>query len=163
LDVYACDISEEAIALTQKRLHGLGYNTDKIFQSDVTKLSSATSPLDFNIAYCRFFLHSLTNSQESIFLSWLSEKLPVGGLLLIEARTTHDLLCDDKYQKIDQNTYLYEANHFRRFIIPDKFINIINSHGFELIYEKVSTQFSSVNKNGVLDSPELLRAVFKRG
>jgi len=162
LAVYACDISEEAINLTQKRLNNTGCDTHHIFRSDVTKLSSAEVNLTFNIAYCRFFLHSLTNEQEAVFLAWLSKTLPAGGLLLIEARTTKDLLCNDKYLKIDKNTYLYEENHFRRFIVPEDFIPVISAYGFELIYQKRSNKFSSVKKNGVLDSPELLRAVFKK-
>lgn len=159
LKVYACDISEEAIALTKKRV---GNNTNTIFRSDVTRLSDTKINLDFNVAYCRFFLHSLTHEQEAVFLNWLSEKLSSDGKLLIEARTTNDLLCNDNYRKIDTNTYLYEDNHFRRFIVPEQLIKTITAHGFELIYQKTSNQFSSVNKNGKLDNPELLRAAFKK-
>ena len=101
------------------------YCVDVAIKNDVVELLNQGRKISNKniIVYSRFFLHSLDNKQESIFIECLSEELIKGDKLYFEFRTNLDF----------NRKKIYE-NHFRRFVDNKKLINNLKNYGFDINY-----------------------------
>ena len=75
------------------------------------------------VVYSRFFLHAITDEEESCFLGIASDICRNGGLLVCEFRTPRDRL-------LIKST----AKHYRRFVNPSAFCAKALGYSFEARY-----------------------------
>ena len=124
----------------------------KFKQLDVSKITKVLKNEYFDVCYCRFFIHSITEKNEEILFDWIETN--VEKLLLIETRV------------VDKNYESSNQDHYRRPSDPKVLIDKIKSIGFKLEFEKVSDNFSIYKDTyGNLDikkSPKLLRIVARK-
>jgi len=74
--------------------------------------------------YSRFFLHSITDEEECVFLKFVKNTLDkYGGKLFLEFRTDRD-----------RELHKVTRQHFRRFIKPFDFINRVTQAGLNITY-----------------------------
>ncbi|GAO98806.1 bifunctional 3-demethylubiquinone-9 3-methyltransferase/ 2-octaprenyl-6-hydroxy phenol methylase [Caedimonas varicaedens] len=87
---------------------------------------------DFDYIYARFFLHSITEEDQSVFLKFLTH-LKQHSSVLLEFRTDKDPLFK-KSQKISKNEGISIGleSHYRRYINFDQFCNTLISLNFKL-------------------------------
>ena len=104
LEVHAIEKSWQAVDLMNRKLKVKG--NLKIYQLDVVKDKIDWQlPKDRTIAfYSRFFIHTLTEVEVSIFFENLAEVMKLGDLFLVEYRNEEDL-------KLVKET----PDHFRAF------------------------------------------------
>jgi len=107
----------------------------------------------FDVIYCRWVLHAITESTQDSLIQNLSSKIKSGGLFLIECRGI-DSEINGIGLKISETEYIND--HYRRFIDPVKLISLMKILGFLLISFESSNEFST---NG-LDKPILNRYKF---
>lgn len=122
------DSSQEAIAFCHAvaRQNGL---PDSFLCVDVREMKNA---LDFSghkadapvSVYSRFFLHAITDEEETLFLEFVKDTLSqYGGNLFVEFRTDRD-----------RELYKVTERHFRRFIKSFDFINRATRSGLLVKY-----------------------------
>ena len=109
--------------------------------------------MQYDCIYSRFTLHAINDEQEDELLRNAYEALRFGGMLCIEARTTHDEIYG-KGEKIGKNTYVYNS-HFRRFIDVEEFQKKLIDMGYE-IKSLIETNGLSVTEDS---DPVLMRCV----
>jgi SAM-dependent methyltransferase len=76
------------------------------------------------VVYARFFLHAITEAEESAFLAHAATLTRPGDLLAVEYRTVRDL-----------SHAMVTGAHYRRFMEPTQFLLAAASHGFAVAYE----------------------------
>ena len=109
-----------------------------------------------NVFYSRFTIHSITEEDQKELLPKVYNYLDAGGLFCIEARTTKD----PKFgagKHISDTTY-FNDRHARRFIDSQKFVNIVLSLGFKLLYFNEQDNLS-IHKD---DNPVLMRIILEK-
>ncbi len=88
-------------------------------------------PLDFDIIYCRFVLHSINEATQNNLLRTLFEKSNPNAIFLFEFRTDRDPLMQEG-DHISENERI--TTHYRRFINTAKFSEIIAEIGFKVAF-----------------------------
>jgi len=109
-----------------------------------------------DVFYSRFTIHSITEEDQKELLPKVYKYLDEGGLFCIEVRTTKDPkfgvgkhICDTTY---------FNDGHTRRFIDSQKFLNIVLSLGFKLLYFNEQDNLS-IYKD---DNPVLMRIILEK-
>lgn len=109
-----------------------------------------------DVFYSRFTIHSITEADQKELLPKVYNLLDAGGLFCIEVRTTKDPkfgagkhICDTTY---------FNDGHTRRFIDSQKFLNIVLSLGFKLLYFNEQDNLS-IYKD---DNPVLMRIILEK-
>jgi SAM-dependent methyltransferase len=74
--------------------------------------------------YNRFFLHSIDDDQERLFLTALSEATKTGDRLYMEFRCSLDADLDKVH-----------GDHYRRYVETSKLITLLKELGFDVSYE----------------------------
>lgn len=74
--------------------------------------------------YARFFLHAITEKEQSQFIEMLGTELPSGAFAFFEYRTDGD--------ELDRKEF---GNHYRRFQPHKLVLQALESSGFEVEYE----------------------------
>jgi SAM-dependent methyltransferase len=75
--------------------------------------------------YSRFFIHSINEEEEDLFLRSLSEVLISGENIYFEFREKQDEMLNKIYK-----------DHYRRYIDEETFINnLVNKYGFNVVYK----------------------------
>lgn len=74
--------------------------------------------------YNRFFLHSLDDKQERMFLTALSEATKAGDKLYMEFRCSLDAQLDKVYKE-----------HYRRYIETEGLVELLKSLEFDVTYQ----------------------------
>lgn len=146
LSVIATDRSKNAISLITPKLENA---SSRAFCHD------ALNPFDFfnqvsthpRALYARFFLHSLNDSELSIFLSNCTSSMRPGDLLFVEYRTD-----------IDKGRPKVTPDHFRAYRSPSEVSCMAKGHELDLIYEKAGDGFAKW-KN---DDAHVARQIFDK-
>ena len=130
--VTAVDLSREAIKNNNSKAEMIANIT--FLQGDVSIPTEVTMPIvkaregnsEKNLTvYSRFFLHTLDDDQERIFLYSLSKCLQSNDLIYFEFRSKEDEKMDKIY-----------GNHFRRYIDTNQLLTMLsNKYGFEIEYQ----------------------------
>jgi len=77
----------------------------------------------FDVIYSRFFIHSISDEQETSFFELVNQGLCVGGRLYVEYRTSEDEVLPKETE-----------DHFRRFVDPGSFAERAGNFGLKLVY-----------------------------
>ncbi len=149
LNVLGLDIvCEEINYLQKKRI------SDKILFK-CTDFSMYSKPNFYDYIYSRFTIHAITEEQETLTLENSYKNLKAGGLILIEARSIKDEMFT-KSTKLSENEG--ETDHYRRFLVFDKFTEKIKRAGFEII-EAIEAQGLAKYKD---EDPFIIRVIAKK-
>lgn len=152
--ILGIDLSSIIIKKNKLKSKRLGYknvNFKNLSSSHVNKIKNK----NINFIYARFFIHSINEISENIFLKILSKKFSVNTLIAFEFRTIKDVLMK-KGKKISKYERL--TDHYRRFIDPKKFEKKLENLKFKILYKKFGINLSKTfNEN-----PHLCRIVFTK-
>ena len=152
--ILGIDLSSIIIKKNKLKTKRLGYknvNFKNLSSSYVNKINNK----NINFIYARFFIHSINEINENIFLKILSKKFSVNTLIAFEFRTIKDILMK-KGKKISKYERL--TDHYRRFIDPKKFEKKLKNLRFKILYKKFGINLSkTLNEN-----PHLCRIVFTK-
>jgi cyclopropane fatty-acyl-phospholipid synthase-like methyltransferase len=150
LNVLGTDIIKEQLTYLRKKYKS---NQNISFKcADFTDYKQANS---FDYIYSRFTIHSITEEQETETLSNSYRNLKHGGLFFVEVRSIKDEMYN-KSQKISLTEG--KTDHYRRFIIYDKFIQKIKNTGFKILYS-VESQGLAKYKT---EDPFVIRVIAKK-
>ena len=109
----------------------------------------------YDFVYSRFTIHTISEDQEQSTLENSYKNLKNGGLLFIEARSVKDDMFA-KSHKISETEG--ETDHYRRFLIYDKFLENVKSAGFEIV-ESVEAQGLAKHND---EDPFIVRVIAKK-
>lgn len=128
LNVIGVDASETAVAIcrSQQRESGLknaNFVNASVDDPDLLDKVSRHQVSGAPTVYARFFLHAITDDQETKFLSFARSICVDGGKLAAEFRTVRDAA----QTKVT-------PDHYRRFMEPVAFLEKAHRHGFETSY-----------------------------
>ena len=137
LYVTGVDASDVAIEKL-KRITGNDNKAEFICGDFVTDEAIYSRKYDY--IYSRFTLHAINSSQQNELLRNIKRALNSNGKIFIEARTLRDELYG-KGENIGDNAFIYNG-HYRRFIDPENFAEIMRSIGYEIISLCESSGFS---------------------
>ncbi len=110
----------------------------------IRSLPDAQAPI---LVYGRFFLHAITDEEESCFLSLAETLCSAGGILAVEFRTNRDELQIKTTQ-----------THYRRYVNPLAFLTKTQGHGFNLQYFVEGFGFAKFKK----DDAHVARFIFSK-
>lgn len=152
--ILGVDLSNVVIKKNKLKSKRLGYkniNFKNLSSSHIHRIQNK----NINFIYARFFIHSISEIKEDIFLKILSKKFKDNTLIAFEFRTIKDVLMK-KGKKISKYERL--TDHYRRFIDPKKFEKKLQNLKFKILYKKFGINLSkTANEN-----PHLCRIVFTK-
>ncbi len=126
--VIAMDLSESAIDAVRERTLERGLSNLNCVVGDVTgpHLADAINALGERDAciYSRFFLHAITEDEQTHFFETLSSQLKLGHTLAFEYRTNADQFLEK-----------HAPPHFRRYQSAQSVNSALEKLGFTLVYE----------------------------
>ena len=112
----------------------------------------------FDVFYCRFFIHAITERTEKKLISFIKKNKKKNSLAFFEFRNHNDKIFIKKNKKKHDDVVEFEKGHFRRIVIPNNFINNVKDRiKSKVIYNRSAKNLSIVKK----DNPNLSRIVFK--
>jgi hypothetical protein len=131
--VFAGDLSKEAIEHNRQKEGGEENKNAADFQvsdvanaDDIAELITKARPDgSTNVTlYNRFFLHTLDDEQERLFLTALAANTVAGDTLYMEYRSLQDAMQDKIFE-----------GHYRRYVDTDALMVLLKELGFEVQYE----------------------------
>jgi tellurite methyltransferase len=132
--VFSGDLSKEAIAHNTKKEGGEGNPNNRVnfHVCDVADAKDVMSLIEeargeqgsLLTLYNRFFLHSIDDDQERMFLTTLSEATKTGDRLYMEFRCSLDADLDKVY-----------GDHYRRYVETSKLVTLLKELNFDISYE----------------------------
>ena len=151
LRVLAMDISENAIHAVRRKTSEQGISNLNCVVGDVTgsHLADAINGLGVRTAciYARFFLHAITDDEQTDFFKTLAWKLQPGHMLALEYRTT-----------ADQYLEKHAPPHFRRYQSAENVNIALQSHGFEMLYETEGQGYAKYRDEDAI----IARSIFRK-
>jgi tellurite methyltransferase len=155
--VLSMDLSEVAINQNIQKVKSHNLDNVDFFQGSVSNLllikdlinKARKYSVSGNLAvYSRFFLHSLDEGQEDVFLKTLSDVLVRGDICYIEFRDKEDEQIDKTYD-----------NHYRKFSSLNNIIDKLSSKlGFIVEYSLSSRGVAKYRE----EDPIVNRIIFKK-
>ena len=142
------DISKIAIKNNTKKLK----NTFQVMDA-CTRRFNLKKKYDF--IYCRFFLHTINQNSERIFLDNVKKIMKKNSKLFLEFRTTKDPLMKIG-KKISNNEVI--SDHYRRFINVQEFLKEIKKNNFKIFYKASSNNFAKFGN----ERPHICRIILKK-
>jgi SAM-dependent methyltransferase len=126
-EVYAVDTSRAAIDLCRNT-----YPHQSIAFRHGTAEAIAASPgrPNFDVVYCRFVLHAMTEHEEATFCRAARDLLVPGGRLFLECRSINDPL-SRLGEVISPTERIY--GHYRRFAVMDDLLQRLEAAGLEVV------------------------------
>jgi len=137
INVTAIDLSMEAIARLKKKSAQVRAVCDNVLTSSIF------TEAEYDAVYSRFFIHALTEAEESELLKRCYKAIKTGGKLFVETRCTQDELCG-RGERIS-DTEWSDNGHYRRFVVPDKMVEKLIKTGFKNIGSICSRGFAPFN------------------
>lgn len=133
-DVYACDLSKEATERNQSKIEEMNLAGSLVFSCvDATNAEQVGGIIDQarsgsqskNLTvYTRFFLHSIDEDQEGLFLDRLSSSLQTNDELYFEFRCKED----EGLMKV------HGTDHYRRYVETADLMQRLRDRGFDPYY-----------------------------
>jgi len=139
--VQALDLSSKTI----ENLSLLNIKNVEFLNQDFSNLAKFS---DLDYVYSRFTMHSVDEETEKKVFSQLSQVLKVGGLFLMEARSTND-------EELDKT---FGVDHFRRYLDFQVTVEKLEKLNFRILEKKESQGLSPYKK----EDPFLIRIVAQR-
>ena len=109
----------------------------------------------YDFIYCRFFLHTIDQNSEKIFLDNVKKIMKKNSKLFLEFRTTKDPLMKIG-KKISNNEVV--SDHYRRFINVQEFLKDIKKNNFKIFYKASSNNFAKFGN----ERPHICRMILKK-
>jgi tellurite methyltransferase len=109
---------------------------------------------DINVVYSRFTIHAITEEEENIVISKVTNLLKKSGIFAIEVRSTKDPLYGVG-ECVGKNAYV--TTHYRRFIDSDEFVNKLLPN-YKLLYFTEEDNLSIYKE----DNPVLIRLILEK-
>ena len=149
--VVSLDGCKDAIFLVEEHAKERELNNIKFIVGDVTgpKLREAIEQLAFTklCIYARFFLHAISEQEQSVFLRTLSTNLKSGSLVAFEYRTVDD-----------QCLQKQASPHFRRYQSSENLNAALQKAGFRKIYAIEGQGFAKYK----VDDAVVARCIFEK-
>ena len=128
VNVVGLDASETAIGICRSLQRESGLKNARfvhasVDDADLLDQVSRCRASGTPTVYARFFLHAITDEQESSFLSLARSICANGGILAAEFRTVRDAA----QRKVT-------PDHYRRYMEPMAFLESAHGHGFATSY-----------------------------
>lgn len=152
--VIGVDQSSAAVRVATKNARLSGLHEAVFRQNDVSELELSFDP-NVSVIYARFFLHTITESQQSELLKKSYDALPVGGRFAFEARTTKDPLYG---MGSNVGKHTFRTDHNRRFLDTAEVLQEIVKLGFSTRYSQENTGFAKFGE----EDPTVLRCVLEK-
>ena len=155
--------SKKKIAVTGIDISNKAINKNKIFKNRYLKflkfdIEKNNIKKKFDIIYCRFFLHAISEKSEKKLLNLIKNISRNNTLVFFEFRNWHDEIFDNKRKNKNNDIVEFEKGHYRRIINPKTFIKVFsNKITSKILYFKSSKNLSIVKK----DNPHLSRIIFR--
>jgi SAM-dependent methyltransferase len=148
-DVVGVDGSEQAVKASQALADALGLSARFVAAhiEDPDLVEQVGRGEGRQLVYARFFVHAITEEEESSFLDAASRLTVAGDLLAVEYRTIRDLSGAKVTEK-----------HYRRFVTPAEFDARAAGHGFRAAYNVEGFGFAKYRQ----DDAYVARALFVR-
>lgn len=147
IDVWACDLSEQAI----EKVNAIQKNFSPqchFFRADFGSLPVDKFNDFFGSVYSRFTLHAVDKPTATQALKWSYQSLKKGGQLFIEARSVNSSMYGVG-TPVGKDEFI--NGHYRRFIRQNELVEELNSYGFKIVSaEEVSNASQFQNDNPVL-------------
>lgn len=134
IHVTAIDLSKEAIS----RLSAKEPQVQAVCGNVITSPIFIENKYDY--IYSRFFIHALTEEDETRLLERCFAAMQAGGKLFIETRCIEDELCGVG-ERITDNEWMIDG-HYRRFVIPEKIVRKLDTIGFQSISSHCARGFA---------------------
>lgn len=151
LQVTAIDPSQSAIDVclaspAADRIRFVRATAEELLATDIPR---------FDIAYSRFCLHAMTESEEVATLHALAQLLHNDGKVFIECRSIHDPLAL-KGEVISLTERIH--GHYRRFIVADELRQRLDRAGFDVLWFEEGRNLASIEG----DNPVVIRLEAKK-
>lgn len=147
LKVTAIDQAENVIADLNQRYSDIEFLTDDFVESSLFVERA------FDYIYSRFTLHTITKNEQSKVIDKAYHSLKDGGLLLIEARSTKDLIYG-LGERVGEHEFIYE-DHYRRFVDKTELEEELTGKGFKITISEEGRGFAPLKDQ----DPILLRII----
>ena len=151
-DVTAIDASPAAIALCERGHPGLGIT---FRHGAVDDLADRSGPASFDVVYCRFTMHAMTDAEEAAFRRGAHALLTDDGRLFIECRSVNDIMMR-RGEVISPTERIH--GHYRRFIVLDELVDRLGRSGFEIESAIESTGLAVFDD----EDPTVIRVMARR-
>lgn len=140
INVTAYDKSLSAIKHAKMRSESLSNTPKFIHITDFNDIKQPKRTKNHNICiYTRFFLHALDDSLIKSFFHYLNNTCIKGDVFMSEFR----IIGDNDGQK-------ETSDHFRNYINPSEFINILESANFKVLYSIKGTGMAKFKRDDAL-------------
>jgi len=154
-EVFAMDISQEAIARCEHEATSMGLKNISFFQGNISScidtkimVEMARSKYKEIAFYSRFVMHSIAENEELEFFKILSKVLNIGERIYFEFRSVEDASLNKIY-----------GGHYRRFIDTRLFVkNLKENFGFSVKYS-ITGQGMAKYKN---EDPFVSRVIIEK-
>ena len=142
--ILKCEESRQAQSLNSLSFICASVGDDGFAEALVQARAGSEGPA---MAYARFFLHAITDSEETAFFSAMGASLRDGDHLAVEYRTLRDA--------VGEKT---TAAHYRRYVEPSQVITNAARFGFEVEYAVEGFGFAKY----LNDDAYVARTVFRK-
>lgn len=150
LNVTAIDQAQNAIAeLNQKYAH-IEFLADDFVES------SLYAEREFDYIYSRFTLHAITKNEQSKVFDNVYNCLKNEGQLLIEVRSTKDIIYG-LGERVGDHEFIYQ-DHYRRFVDKAELEEELTTKGFKITISEENRGFAPMKDQ----DPILLRVVAQK-
>jgi len=150
INVTAVDMSQEAITRLREREPNVCAVCGNVLTAEVFIENK------YDSIYSRFFIHALTDEQETALLNRCYVALRTGGRLFIETRCIEDELCGVG-DRISDTEWAIDG-HYRRFIVPKQLTERLLNLGFKHIQSVCARGFAPYDNA----DPVILRVVAEK-
>ena len=138
-EVYAVDTSRAAIDLCRKTYQHLSI---EFRHGSAEAMAALPGRPDFDLVYCRFVLHAMTEQEEATFFGASRELLVRGGRLLLECRSINDPM--SRLGEVISPTERIHG-HYRRFVVMDDLLQRLEAVGLEVVGKVESNRLAVFN------------------
>lgn len=150
LSVTAIDQAQNAIAELNQKYADIEFLADDFVES------SLYAEREFDYIYSRFTLHAITKNEQSKVFDNVYNCLKNEGQLLIEVRSTKDLIYG-LGERVGEHEFIYE-NHYRRFVDKAELEEELTRKGFKITISEENRGFAPMKDQ----DPILLRVVAQK-
>ncbi len=150
INVTGIDQSLTAIKLNKKKFPLIEY-----FIKDICSKNFNLKSKKFDYLYARFFIHAISDKQETEFLKNCKKIAKKKSIFLFEFRTTLDPLIKKGIKMRDNERFF---GHYRRFIDVKQFSKKIEFYGFKILYISQGKNYANFKK----EQPHICRIILKK-
>jgi tellurite methyltransferase len=159
LNVTGVDSCSKVIDFNKAKAKANETNNVDFIQMNVNNAESLTQFKQYDFIYARFFLHSITQEDQSVFMRFLGEQLKASSFVFLEFRTDKDPMKKKSILLSTNEGISQDAEgHYRRYINFNEFCGELKRLKFEIVFAEEKDGLSIRGE----DNPFLARIVAKK-